>query len=60
MEKKTLSCIDVAHILDMTPDDIATLARKGVLRGEKKGRQWRFTRREVTYLAKKTKGLKER
>lgn len=53
MAESKLKCTDVARILDMTPDDVAILARKEVLRGTKKGRQWRFTRRDVGYLAKR-------
>lgn len=43
MPDKALNCTDVAKILDMSPDDVAALARKGILRGRKKGRQWRFS-----------------
>ena len=56
MPVQTLTAKDVAIILDMTPDDVAAMARKGILRGRKKGRQWRFTKRNVTYFARKMKG----
>lgn len=52
-EKKLLGTRDVALILDMSPDTVAEFARKSILRGWKKGRQWRFKRREVMYFAKK-------
>ena len=53
--ESTLTTVEVARILDMTPDDVAVLARKGILRGRKSGRQWRFTRRDVGFLAKRLK-----
>ena len=38
---------DVAHILDITPDEVSQLAQKGQLKGTKEGRFWRFRFREV-------------
>ena len=33
---------EVAHILDMSPDDVLELAHRGKLKGEKQGHWWRF------------------
>jgi excisionase family DNA binding protein len=41
-EEELLDSKDVAHILDMCPDDVIELARKGELRATKPGRFWRF------------------
>ncbi len=38
---------DVAHILDLPPDDVIYLARKGKLRGIKEGKYWKFRLRDV-------------
>jgi hypothetical protein len=44
---------DVAHILDLPPDDVIYLARKGKLRGIKEGKYWKFRLRDVKYYQKK-------
>lgn len=44
---------DVAHILDLPPDDVIYLARKGKLRGVKEGKYWKFRLRDVTYYQKR-------
>lgn len=38
---------DIALLLDMSPDAVNDLARKGILKGFKSGNQWRFRRRDV-------------
>ena len=40
---------DVAHILDLPPDDVIYLARKGKLRGLKEGKYWKFRLRDVKF-----------
>ena len=45
---------DGAHILDLPPDDVIYLARKGKLRGVKEGKYWKFRLRDVKYFQKKT------
>ena len=50
---RDMNTIEVAMVLDMSPDDVAVLARKGTLRGRKVGRQWRFQRRDVLFLSKR-------
>jgi excisionase family DNA binding protein len=49
---------DLAHILDMSPDAVNDLARKGVLKGYKSGNQWRFRRKDIErFLDKEGKKL---
>ena len=50
-----LNSNDVAHMLDESPDDIILLARKGYLRGEKKGKRWKFIKRDVLSYMNKIK-----
>ncbi|MBI3301089.1 MAG: helix-turn-helix domain-containing protein [Deltaproteobacteria bacterium] len=38
------------EILDVSPDTVNELARKHALPGMKRGRQWRFRRRDVAFL----------
>ncbi len=46
-EETFLRSKDVAHILDLSPDDVLELAGKGKLKGEKQGRFWRFRLADV-------------
>lgn len=48
-----LNSIDVAGILDVTPDEVCRLARKGVLKGIKVKSRWHFNTRAVIVLQKK-------
>ena len=41
-QKNILRSKDVAHILDVSPDDVILLASKGRLKATKEGRFWRF------------------
>jgi hypothetical protein len=42
-KKETLlNCSVVAHILDVSPDDVMDLARKRELPSEKQGQHWKF------------------
>ena len=52
---RDMNSIEVAWFLDMSPDDVTVLARRGTLRGRKVGRQWRFQRRDVRFLEKRLK-----
>ena len=38
---------DLAIVLDLSPDAVNDLARKGLLKGYKSGNQWRFRRKDV-------------
>jgi len=51
LQKIHLRSKDVAHILDLSPDDVIHLARRGKLKASKKGRFWRF--RQVDVMAYK-------
>ncbi len=44
---KVLKTRDLAQVLDVSPDNVSEMARKGVLHGYKKGHQWRFRRKDV-------------
>lgn len=47
-DESILNSIDVARILDLSPDTVNEFARKSILPAFKQGRQWRFRRRDVT------------
>ncbi|MFC1888206.1 helix-turn-helix domain-containing protein [Thermodesulfobacteriota bacterium] len=51
--KPDMTTIDVARVLDMSPDEVAELARKGILRGKKVGNRWKFKKRDVLLLSKR-------
>lgn len=38
---------DLAILLDLSPDAVNDMARRGVLKGFKSGNQWRFRRKDV-------------
>ena len=42
-----LNSKEVASLLDLTPDAVNDLARRNVLPAFKRGRQWRFRKRDV-------------
>ena len=44
---------DIAVLLDMSPDAVNDLARKGVLKGYKSGNQWRFRRKDIERFLEK-------
>ncbi len=46
----TLKSRDLAVLLDTTPDDVNLKARKGVIKGFKRGKQWRFRDKDVKRL----------
>ena len=46
-EDTLLNSRQAAEILDLSPDTVNELARKQTLPGVKRGRQWRFRRRDV-------------
>lgn len=55
-EDAVLNSREVARILDLSPDTVNELARKSVLPAYKRGRQWRFRRRDVTVLERELRG----
>jgi len=49
---------DLAFLLDMSPDAVNDLARKGSIKGYKNGNLWRFRRRDIErYIDKEGKKL---
>ena len=46
-DEAVLNSREVAHILDLSPDTVNELARKSVLPAFKRGRQWRFRKRDI-------------
>jgi excisionase family DNA binding protein len=52
-----LNSKDVARILDLSPDTVNEYARKSILPGVKKGRQWRFRRRDITSFKRQLRGV---
>lgn len=49
---------DLAILLDMSPDTVNDLARKGIVKGYKSGNQWRFRRKDIEkYLDREAKNL---
>ena len=51
-----LNSKEVAEILDCSPDTVNELARKSVLPAFKKGRQWRFRKRDITSFKRQLRG----
>jgi excisionase family DNA binding protein len=55
-EDSLLNSKDVAEILDCSPDTVNELARKSVLPAFKKGRQWRFRKRDIASFKRQLRG----
>lgn len=55
-EDTVLNSKDVAQILDLSPDTVNEFARKSLLPAFKKGRQWRFRRRDITAFKRQLHG----
>ena len=47
--------VEVAKLLDMSPDEVNYMARKGVLPGYKERKTWRFNKRAVARWIKTRK-----
>ncbi|MBI4488423.1 MAG: helix-turn-helix domain-containing protein [Deltaproteobacteria bacterium] len=52
-EEDLLNSREVARILDLSPDTVNEFARKNILPGFKKGKQWRFRKRDISSFYKK-------
>ncbi len=48
---------DLAILLDLSPDVVNDMARRGLLKGFKSGNQWRFRRRDVERYIEREKKL---
>ena len=55
-DEAILNSKDVAEILDLSPDTVNELARKSILPAFKKGRQWRFRRRDIAVFKRQLRG----
>jgi len=55
-EDSLLNSKEVAEILDCSPDKVNELARKSVLPAVKKGRQWRFRKRDIASFKRQLRG----
>ena len=51
-----LNSKDVARLLDVSPDTVNEFARKSILPGFKKGRQWRFRKRDISLFKRRLQG----
>lgn len=47
-EEDLLNSRQVARILDLSPDTVNEFARKNILPAFKKGKQWRFRKRDIS------------
>lgn len=52
-EEDLLNSREVARMLDLSPDTVNEFARKNILPGFKKGKQWRFRKRDISLFNKK-------
>jgi excisionase family DNA binding protein len=51
-----LNSRQVAQILDCSPDTVNELARKSILPAVKRGRQWRFRKRDIASFKRQLRG----
>ena len=56
VEDSLLNSKEVAEILDCSPDAVNELARKNVLPAFKRGRQWRFRKRDIASFKRQLRG----
>lgn len=47
---------DIAILLDLSPDTVNDMARRGVLKGYKSGNQWRFRRKDIERFIERDQG----
>ncbi|MGH7841909.1 MAG: helix-turn-helix domain-containing protein [Candidatus Binataceae bacterium] len=52
-----LNSREVAFLLDLSPDTVNEFARRSILPAFKKGRQWRFRRRDILSFKRQMRGL---
>ena len=53
-----LNSREVAFLLDVSPDTVNELARRSLIPAFKKGRQWRFRKRDITsFKRQQTRGF---
>jgi excisionase family DNA binding protein len=56
-KQSILKTRDLAILLDLSPDVVNDMARRGHLKGFKSGNQWRFRRRDVDKYLERVKKL---
>ena len=56
-EDVLLNSKDVAKMLDLSPDTVNEFARKNILPAFKKGRQWRFRKKDISSFKKQVRGF---
>ena len=56
VEDNLLNSKEVAELLDCSPDMVNELARKSILPAFKRGRQWRFRKRDITSFKRQLRG----
>ncbi|TMB20874.1 MAG: helix-turn-helix domain-containing protein [Deltaproteobacteria bacterium] len=56
VEDNLLNSKEVAELLDCSPDTVNELARKSILPAFKRGRQWRFRKRDITSFKRQLRG----
>jgi excisionase family DNA binding protein len=52
-----LNSREVAFLLDLSPDTVNEFARRNILPAFKKGRQWRFRKRDIASFKRQTRGI---
>jgi excisionase family DNA binding protein len=52
-----LNSREVAFLLDLSPDTVNELARSNLLPAFKKGRQWRFRKRDIASFKRQMRGV---
>lgn len=52
-EEELLNSKEVAVILDLSPDTVNEFARKNILPAFKKGKQWRFRKKDISSYTRK-------
>jgi excisionase family DNA binding protein len=56
-KQSILKTRDLALLLDLSPDVVNDMARRGYLKGFKSGNQWRFRRRDVERYMERIKKI---
>jgi len=56
-KQSILKTRDLAILLDLSPDAVNDMARRGHLKGFKSGNQWRFRRRDVDRYIERVKKM---
>ena len=52
-----LNSREVAFLLDLSPDTVNEFARRNILPAFKKGRQWRFRKRDIVSFKRHLRGV---